>query len=138
MKDIFVLDACAMIALLREENGSDVVESMFVKALEGNATILMNKLNLLEVYYDTFRLYNKETADELLDNVPNLPIQIITDLNDDVFKEAGRLKCTYKISLADSVALAEASISGGSLLTSDHHEFDVIDESEEIKVQWIR
>ena len=138
MSDIFVLDACAMIALLREEDGSDVVEDIFVKALEENVTIRMNKLNLLEVYYDTFRLYNKETADELFENATNLPIQIIPEISDDVLKEAGRLKCTYRISLADSVALAEASISGGSLLTSDHHEFDIVEKSEKINIHWIR
>ena len=52
--------------------------------------------------------------------------------------EAGRLKATYKISLADSVALAEAFVSGGTLLTADHHELDVIEKHEKIQFQWIR
>jgi predicted nucleic acid-binding protein len=66
------------------------------------------------------------------------PIHIIMELTDDVFAEAGRLKAIYKISLADSIALAEASVSEGLLLTSDHHEFDAIESTEKIKLYWIR
>ena len=52
--------------------------------------------------------------------------------------EAGRLKSKYRISLADSIALAEALILGGELLTCDHHEFDVIKKKEPINFMWIR
>jgi predicted nucleic acid-binding protein len=59
-------------------------------------------------------------------------------LSDKVFTEAGRFKASYKISLADSIALAETSVSGGKLLTADHHEFDIIEKQEKIKFNWIR
>jgi hypothetical protein len=36
------------------------------------------------------------------------------------------------------VALAEASVSGGSLVTSDHHEFDPVQKAEDISFVWIR
>ena len=51
---------------------------------------------------------------------------------------AMRLKASYKISLADAVALAQTSISGGELLTSDHHEFDAVEKHEDIRFHWIR
>jgi predicted nucleic acid-binding protein len=53
---------------------------------------------------------------------------------EEIFMEAGRLKASYKISLADSILLAESIISGGTLLTADHHEFD---DHGEIKFLWI-
>jgi hypothetical protein len=59
-------------------------------------------------------------------------------LTDSVFNEAGRFKASYRISLADSIALAETIVSSGELLTADHHEFDVIEKQEEIKFHWIR
>jgi len=34
--------------------------------------------------------------------------------------------------------LAQAKVSGGALLTSDHHEFDVIEGKENIEFVWIR
>ena len=53
--------------------------------------------------------------------------------------EAGRLKACYRISIADSVALAEASVSWGRLLTADHHEFDAVEKKEgNIGFCWIR
>ena len=56
----------------------------------------------------------------------------------DLFYEAGRLKASYKISFADSFALAQTIILDGTLLTSDHHEFDRIESIEKIKFMWIR
>jgi predicted nucleic acid-binding protein len=59
-------------------------------------------------------------------------------ISDEIFLEAGRLKASYKISLADSIVLAEALVTNAKLLTADHHEFDVIEENEEILFLWIR
>ena len=93
----------------------------------------MNILNLLEVYYDIYRRIGKLESFEQLSMIKKLPIVIQSKFTDEVFLEAGRLKASYKISLADSVALAEASVSGGVLLTADHHEFDIIEKQEKIK-----
>jgi len=62
----------------------------------------------------------------------------MNEITDEIFMEAGRLKASYKISLADSFALAEASTSGGILLTADHHEFDAVEKRENISIFWIR
>jgi predicted nucleic acid-binding protein len=45
---------------------------------------------------------------------------------------------SYRISIADAVVLAQASISGGAVVTADHHEFDAVDEKEPILFHWIR
>ena len=138
MIDKYILDACALIALLNEESGAEVVEEILIAAQSGKVSVTINKLNLLEVYYDLYRKYGVDIADDLLDIPHELGILVQAELTEDVFKEAGRLKATYRISIADSVALAEASASGGALLTSDHHEFDLIEKSEKITIQWIR
>jgi len=56
----------------------------------------------------------------------------------ELFKEAGRLKSTYKLSLADSIAIAESIIDKGSLVTADHHEIEPIEMAEKINVTWFR
>jgi predicted nucleic acid-binding protein len=134
----YVLDACALIALLTGEDGAQTVRAILNEACVGEMKIRMNKLNLLEVYYDAYRSYGKKVADETLDKIKKLPIAIVSEISDAVFAEAGRLKVSYKISLADSIALAETFVSGGILVTSDHHEFDVIDQSDNIEFYWIR
>jgi predicted nucleic acid-binding protein len=138
MNDTFVLDACALIAFLNKEPGMDVVRDILMDALVNKASLAMSKLNLLEVYYDVYRRCGEGASAELLEIVAGTPINVKQGISDEVFKEAGRLKASYKISIADAVALAEASVSGGVLLTSDHHEFDVIEKSEAIKFYWIR
>lgn len=138
MKEVFVLDACSLIAFFGDEDGADKVENVFRKARADECIIYMNKLNILEVYYGVFREDGEEKAEEILDKILALPISVIDKLKDNVFKEAGRLKATYKISLADSIVLAEAKIMGAKVLTADHHEFDPIDKEGEVIFHWIR
>jgi len=92
----------------------------------------MHNINLLEVYYDMYRNIGKEKADEELAMIRLLPITFNLILNNDIFLEAGRLKATYKVSLADAVVLAQTNVTKGTLLTADHHEFDVIEGKESI------
>ena len=134
----YVLDANALIALLQDEPGAEKVFDVIKAAYKGEAEIIMHKANLLEVYYDAYRYRSKEQADLMVAEVVKSPIQINAEITDDIFAKAGRLKATYKMSFADSFALAQASIFGGALLTSDHHEFDVIERNEAIKFFWIR
>ena len=47
-------------------------------------------------------------------------------------------KSLYKISLADSIGLAEAIIVNGCFVTADHHELEIIQEIEKINILWIR
>jgi predicted nucleic acid-binding protein len=138
MNMVYVLDACAMLAVLSNEPGADKVVAIYKKAATGEAALVMNKLNLLEVYYGLFREYGKERADMFFEEVKQSPITINHKISDELFMEAGRLKASHKISLADSIALAEAAISGGVLLTADHREFDAIDKDGTIKFLWIR
>jgi predicted nucleic acid-binding protein len=59
-------------------------------------------------------------------------------VNDDIIINAGKLKRKYKISLADSIGLAETIISNGTFVTSDHHELDEVEKNEKINFTWIR
>jgi predicted nucleic acid-binding protein len=139
MSKSYILDACALIALLTDELGANIVDDIIDLAYKNIIDIYINKLNLLEVYYGVYRSQGKIAADKMLVEINCLPIKIIDKLTEKVFLEAGRLKASYKVSLADSIALAEASISGGALLTSDHHELDIIERSEpKINFCWIR
>ncbi|MDR1733101.1 MAG: PIN domain-containing protein [Synergistaceae bacterium] len=138
MSEHYILDACALIALLKNERGADEVSSIINRAYEGKANISMNKLNLLEVYYDVYRSVGKEMADQVVTELKKHPVTIVSEISDIVFAEAGRLKATYKISLADAIAAAETSTSDGALLTADHHELDIIEQKENILFHWIR
>ena len=137
--NIFVLDACALIAYFVKENGSENVKDVLNQAIDDeNTKVFMNKINLLEVYYDVLKNYSVQEADKMLRIVKEMPIGIISELSDVVFKKAGYLKTKYKISLADSIALAENIARNGTIITSDHHEFEPIEQCENIKIKWFR
>ena len=138
MSGVYVLDACAMFAFLQDEPGADKVVSVLTTARDGKGKVHMSAINLLEVYYDIYRSVGKAKADEEIAMIKKLPIEVHTEITNKIFEEAGRLKATYKISLADSVALAQAIALDGELLTSDHHEFDIIEGKESIRFHWIR
>jgi predicted nucleic acid-binding protein len=136
--NLFVLDACALIAVLAMEKGADNIRDLFQKTVDHQALLVMNKFNFLEVYYKIYKAYGKTEADNLADTMKQMPIRIIDVLKDDVLKEAGRLKVNYKISMADSIATAEALINKGTLVTSDHHEIEPVEKNEKINVLWFR
>ena len=117
MKRSFVLDACSIIAFLSDEEGADEVEKLLREAKEEKIRLYMNKLNLLEIYYGVYREDGEKVAEETLSAIEGLPITIIENLTDRVFREAGRLKATYSLSLADSIAFAEAKIRDARLVS---------------------
>jgi predicted nucleic acid-binding protein len=132
----YVLDACAVMAFIHDEPGADNIENILNMANTNEANVFIHKINLLEVYYDVFRYKGKQVADDVLTEIKQ--IEIISNIPDELFFEAGRLKASYKISLADSFAIACASVYHAELVTADHHELDVVESKENIKFLWIR
>jgi uncharacterized protein len=138
MIEVFIIDACAMIAFLGDEEGATHVERILSDARDGKSKLFMNSINLLEVFYGIYREDGPEMAEMILEKISKLPIKLIDTIKENVFREAGRLKATYKISLADSIVLAEALIKKALLVTADHHEFDILEKKERIRFSWIR
>ena len=136
--NLYILDACALLAVLAIERGADNIRNLFQEAVDHRAVLMMNKLNFLEVYYKIFRAYGKTDADNLFITMEQMPITINDRLTNEIFKEAGRLKSKYKLSIADSIAVAESIINKGSLVTADHHEIEPIEIAEKINVTWFR
>jgi PIN domain nuclease of toxin-antitoxin system len=138
MKKNYVLDACALIAAIKREDGAMTVAGLYEEAANGNASLVINKVNLLEVYYGFHREHGKEFADAILESVLGSVVEV-SDISVDVLMEAGRIKSEYRhMSLADSVALAEASSRDGYLVTADHHEMDALDKAGVVSFLWIR
>jgi PIN domain nuclease of toxin-antitoxin system len=138
MKNVYVLDACSVIALLTNENGADVVKGLLEKAIKDEIKILIHKVNFLEVYYYIHKRYDEQTALNLLEDIKIVPIRINTEITDAILIKAGRLKSLYKMSLADSIGLAEAIINSGYFVTADHHELEIVEEKENLNIIWIR
>ena len=138
MNKVYVFDACALIAYLSEEDGADAVQNILNMAAQGECKVFMHAINLLEVYYCVRREYGEISAREMLANIKEEQIVICFGTSESLIIEAGRLKSQYKISLADSIGLAQTTLLGASFVTSDHHELGALDALGDTNFTWFR
>ena len=130
----YVIDACAFIAYLRKEEGSDKFSTLLK---DQDNRFFMHSINLGEVYYDSLRVLEKKAIDELFDDIAKLPIHIIWTLDIPFIKLVGKYKTSYKISYADSFVLALAEREKATVISTDH-EFDDIEKEGKISFYWLR
>lgn len=117
----YVLDTCAIISLIRNEDGASIVR----QALEmENNICFAHAVNLCEVYFDCLRCHGNAPAETLLTNLIEAGLMIRDDMDVDFWKAAGNLKAKGRICLADCFAVALSAREDAVLLTSDHHEFE--------------
>ncbi|HEV2856717.1 MAG TPA: type II toxin-antitoxin system VapC family toxin [Thermoanaerobaculia bacterium] len=133
---VFVFDACALIALLEDEPGAEVVEEILQ---DPTNSCLINAVSACEVYYDLCRRGNTEDADTLEKLFAEYGLELLDALPSDLWKVAGKLKAEWRrVSLADCFALALAIREEGILVTSDHHELDAIAKAGACPIRFIR
>jgi PIN domain nuclease of toxin-antitoxin system len=131
----YVLDACALIAYLRDEPGGDRVEEIL---LSGHP-VRISAVNLLEVCYDAERRSaNPAGALEVLNKTSQLNIEVFWELAPEQLLAASSFKAAGRISLADAIALALAKYFNAPLVTADHHEMDPIEKAGLATFEWLR
>ncbi len=86
--DVFVFDACAVIALLDNEPGAAVVEALL--ADEHNRCVI-HFLNVCEVFYHVFRRADQERAGKLVDILESYGFELTDALRPTLWQEAGQL-----------------------------------------------
>ena len=131
---MIVLDACALIAAMRNEKGAELVH----KEIHSPKTrALMHAVNLYEVYYDTYR-QQPGLAHLVPEFVRQTGIEVLQRTDHRLMEEAATFKTTYSMSLADSLALGLARKLNATLLTADRHEFGEIAKAGIVKIKFIR
>jgi len=107
------------------------VRPYFKEINEGRAKAFICDVNLAEYYYKTCEKLGREVADVRYNQIRVLMNPVST--NQDLTREAGKIKCKYrdKLSLADCFALALSKIKGAILLTTDSD----LAEIKEVKVK---
>ena len=132
----YVIDACAMIALLNDESGADTVSKLLMQAGDGSDRVFMAGIQVLEVYYDRIYVRDREYADTFLENLYASPVVILHEISRDIIREAGRFKTSYFMSLADSIAAAFAKSLAATLVTKDK-ELKKPEENGEFSALWL-
>ena len=136
VEPVFVLDACAFIALLEGEPGAEVVEDLLQ---ETKNRCLIHAVSACEVYYDLYRRGKTKDADNVETIFAKYNLQLLESLPSNLWRIAGKLKAEWRrVSLADCFALALAISEKGTLVTSDHHEFDALASADICPIRFIR
>jgi PIN domain nuclease of toxin-antitoxin system len=130
-----ILDACAVIAYLRDEEGADVVESALI-----SEKCFIHAINMCEVYKDCLsRGENRKDADLLLEDLYLTGLVVREDMDAAIWKESAEFKATIRrISYADCLALSITKRLCGTLYTSDRHELEPVAEKGICPIYFIR
>jgi predicted nucleic acid-binding protein len=129
------LDACAVITYLRAEVGAEILRGI----IEQPITLLaMHVCHLGEVYYDFLRADGVAAAQTVWEGVLELPLELRRDVDDVFIKRVGTIKIEEKVSVADAFAPALAERLQVPLVTTDHHEFDPIEQKGRFRFLWLR
>lgn len=135
-ESVLVFDACALIALLEDEPGAEVVEELLQEPAH---RCLIHAVSACEVYYDLYRRGNSDDAETLEALLSEHGLELIEALPANLWRAAGKIKADWRrVSLADCFALALAIQEQGTLITSDHHELDSLADAGVCPIRFIR
>jgi len=119
VKARFVLDAWAILALLqKEEPAASRVKELLEGAEEGKADLFISIINLGEVFYRIGKVKGEREAEDTLEEIRRLPLNIVPAAEEAVFA-AARFKMRYAISYADAFAAATAEGLNAFLVSGD-------------------
>jgi len=129
-----VLDAFAVLAFFHDEPGAQLVEEMILQAQDGKMELAICVVNLGEVYYSIARSSFREEAEDYIQQIQSMPIQIV-DVDWELTRLAAQFKTSGNISYADCYAAALAKLQSGAVVTGDK-EFKALED--DIKIVWLK
>jgi predicted nucleic acid-binding protein len=119
-------------AFFEDEPGADFVRGMILKAEESGVKLLISVVNLGEVWYSIARANSPQTADQYIQEVQGMAIEIV-DVDWGLTRLAAEFKARGKISYADCFAAALAKSRKAELVTGDK---EIQSLAGEIKISW--
>jgi predicted nucleic acid-binding protein len=128
-----VLDAYALMTFFLDEPGADTVRKLLVDAEAGRQKLTMSVVNLGEVWYAIARAVSAETADQFIQRIQGMAIDIV-DADWEITRQAAIFKALGNISYADCFAAALAKAQDAEIVTGDK-EFKAL--KGEIGIAWL-
>jgi ribonuclease VapC len=114
----YVMDSFAMIAFFEDEPGAEMVELILKSLMARKAKAYMSIINWGEIYYNTLREQGVETAEAVIEQLKQYPIELV-DADKKLTYEAAKLKGRHKIAYADCFAAALSRTLDAVLVTGD-------------------
>jgi predicted nucleic acid-binding protein len=129
-----VLDSHALLALLRDEPGSEAVSKILERAGQRDQPVHMTEVNYAEVQYTIRRKDGDVAWAAIAQELKAAPIEF-HPVDRRLADSAADFKARFKLSLADAFAAALAKERKAELVTGDP-EFKELEK--EIKINWLR
>ncbi len=104
-------------------------------ARSGQRTLLLSSISLGEMYYNSWKEWNQDRAEEVLAAIAKLPIHVIHPTESDVLA-AARIKGRYQVSYADAFVALLAIQFAAPVLTGDP-DFLKLQADGVLYVEWI-
>jgi len=128
----YVLDAFAVLTYLGDEEGADKVEELLDRAKNGEIKLIMNYVNLGEVYYIIAKELGVAKANEVIAIVKRWNLEFV-GVDENLSLTAARIKAMHSLSYADAFVVATAISRKGTIVTGDR-EFEGVYSD----ILWIR
>jgi len=129
-----VIDACAVVAYLKKEKGVNEFADLLKNE---NNVMAIHCINLCEVYYSFLRSDGETLALEAWNKISDfLGVVELTEAS--FLRRVGWWKVDRGLYIGDAFAAATAEEFGSKLVTTDHKDFDDIDNRKEIDIKWLR
>lgn len=128
-----LFDSHALLKFSQDEKGADKVEQFLLSSLNRKLKAYLSEINLGEIYYITIRRLGLESAKFYLEQLLDLPIDIVSP-SSEIIREAAEIKAQYAISYADCFAVATALKYSASIITGDP-EFKKVDHI--VTIKWL-
>ncbi len=123
--DCYVLDTSAVLALIEQEPGAEVVERLLTQAHEGEVHVLLSFMTFMEVFYITLQERDESEAKLRLELMKALPV-LRVESSQTTGITASEYKARHHLSVADAWIAALAREQRAILVHKDP-EFDQVE-----------
>ena len=114
----YILDTSALLTYIEDEEGSEEVEELLVKAENGEVEIYIAFVSITEVFYITLQEKDETEALRRIKLIQSLAVKLVESY-EDLNLSAGKLKAANRVSLADSYIAALCQEYKGILVHKD-------------------
>ena len=129
-----ILDSFALMAFFNDEVGAEVVENLIYDAYDSDVKLLMSVVNLGEVWYSISRTRSPDVAENFIQTIFRMPIEII-NADWQLTRQAALYKSRGNIAYADCFTAALAKLNDAEVVTGDK-EFAILED--DVKVLWLK
>ena len=118
MGDIYVLDTTAILTFTDQEKGAEEVERILTEARSGRYRLEACAISLMELYYIAMRQSGENQATHMVALIKSWPLNWVYP-DEKLLLQAGRLKASFRLSVADALIAAVAKLHEAILVHKD-------------------